>query len=106
MLMTLPQEFASCFEADGLQAVELLIQMLGSNSYSWFHDLGQPCPAVTRSVDRGATAGNGPAAIQRFDPIHHPGYIFGDRQITAPQLFQPANAMLFVVDRLQLIRAE
>jgi hypothetical protein len=56
MLMTLPQEFASCFEADGLQAVELLIQMLGSNSYSWFHDLGQPCPAVTRSVDRGATA--------------------------------------------------
>ena len=51
--------------------------------HSWFQELGQPLVAMTRSVDRGAAAGNGPAAIQRFDPIHHPGHIFGFNQALA-----------------------
>src|SRR6185437_315838 len=106
MLVTLTQKLAACFEAERLQAVELLIQMLGANSHSWFHNLGQPCLAVTGSVDRAAAAGYRPAAIQRFDPIHHPSRILSDRQITAPQLLQAAHTMLAVVDRLQLIGTE
>jgi hypothetical protein len=35
-------------------------------------------------VDACASAGNGLAAVHSFDPIHHAGDIFGDRQIAAP----------------------
>jgi cobalamin-dependent methionine synthase I len=38
--------------------------------------------------------------VKGFDPIHHPGDIFGDGHIAAPQLFHSANSMLSVVDRL------
>src|SRR5215831_3960914 len=105
MLMTLPQEFASRFEADGLQAVELLIQMLGSNSHSWFHDLGQPLAAMAGSIDRRARARNGPAAIERLDPVHGASDLFTDCEITAPQFSQGAEAMLSVVDGVELVGA-
>jgi hypothetical protein len=49
MLVTLPQEFASRLQAQGLQTIELLVGMLGSNPNSWFHDLGPPLGAMTGS---------------------------------------------------------
>src|SRR2546425_11099787 len=61
---------------------------------------------MTWSVDGCAGARNGPAAVQRFDPIHHAGHIFGDGQIAPPQLFQSAHPMLSVVDRLDLVGAQ
>jgi hypothetical protein len=33
-------EFATRLEPQGLQTIELLVSMLGSNPNSWFHDLG------------------------------------------------------------------
>ncbi len=45
--------------------------------------LGQPLAAMPRRIHGGATAGNRPAAIQRFNPTHHSREIFGDGQIAA-----------------------
>src|SRR5947207_6413017 len=105
MLVAFQQELASRLQAHRLQTVELLIQMLGSNPNSWFQDFGQPLGAMMGSVNLGAAAGNGPAAIQSFDPIHHSGRVFGDRQIAPPQLFEGADSMFSVVDRLELVAA-
>ena len=105
MLLALPQEFASRLQAQRLQTIELLVKMRGSNPNSWFHDLGQPFGAMPWSIHRRTATGNGPAAVQGFDPIHHASHIFGDRQIAAPQFFQGADPMLFVVDRVELVGA-
>ena len=88
-----------------LQQIQLLIEPFGANPNSWFHDLGQPLGAMTWSVDGCAAAGNRPAAVQSFDPIHDAGHILGDRQITAPQFFQGADPMLSVVDGMELVAA-
>src|ERR1700704_5500900 len=103
MLVALPQEFASGLQAQRLQTIELLVQTLGSNPNSGLLDLGQPLGAMTWRVDACTRTGNGPASVQRFDPIHGAGDILGDRQIAAPQLFQGAHPMLSVVDRLELV---
>src|SRR5579864_2085819 len=103
MLGTLPQEFTSRLQTQRLQTIELLVQMLASNPDSWFHELGQPLGAMTGSIDAGARTGNGPAAVQRFDPIHGAGDIFGDRQIAASQLLKGAYSMFLVVHRLELV---
>jgi hypothetical protein len=84
MLVALPQEFASGLQAQRLQTLELLVQTLGSNPNSGLLDLGQPLGAMTGSIHGAATAGNGPASVQRFDPIHGAGDILGDRQIAVP----------------------
>ena len=105
MLGTLPQEFTSRLQTQWLQTIELLVYMLGSNPDPWFHELVQPLGAMTGSIDAGARTRNGPATVQRFDPIHGAGDIFGDGQIAAPQLFQGAHPMLSVVDRLELVGA-
>jgi hypothetical protein len=73
-LVALPQEFASGLEARRLQTIELLVQPFGSNA-SWFHELGQPLGAMTGCIDAGASAGNTPAAVRGFDPIHSTGHI-------------------------------
>jgi hypothetical protein len=57
------------------------------------------------SVDGCASAGNSPAAVQRFDAIHDAGDILSDGQITAPQFFQGANPMLSVVHGMELVAA-
>src|SRR6266478_9893279 len=62
--------------------------MLSSNPNPWFHQLGQPLGATTGTVDAGARTGDGPTSVHRFDPIHHPGHILGERQIAPPQLFK------------------
>jgi hypothetical protein len=85
--------------------IELLIEPFGTQSNSWFSDLGQPLGAMTGSVDGCARAGNRPAAVQRFDAIHDAGHILGDGQITAPQFFQGANPMLSVIDGMKLVAA-
>ncbi len=72
----------------GSQTIQLLVQMLGSNPHSWFHELGQPLGTMTAAIDARARTGNGPTSVQRFDPIHHPGTILGDRQIAPPQLLK------------------
>jgi len=36
-----------------------------------FLNLGKPLGAMPRSIDRRTTAGNGPAAVECFDPTHH-----------------------------------
>ena len=79
--------------------------MLGSNPNSCLHELGQPLGAMSGSIDCRTAAGNALAAVQGFDPIHYAGHILGDRQIAPPQLFQGAYSMLFVVHRLELVRA-
>jgi hypothetical protein len=53
----------------GLQTIQLLVQTLGSNPNSWFHNLGQPLGAMTGSVDAGARTGMAPLryrALIRF----------------------------------------
>src|ERR1700682_1362926 len=105
MLVALLQEFASRLQTQRLQTIELLVQVFGSNPNTWFHELVQPLGAMTGSIDADATAGNAPAAVQRFDPIHGAGDILGDRQIAAPQLLKGAYSMLSVVHRLKLVRA-
>src|ERR1035441_280582 len=57
---------------------------------------------MTWSVDGCASAGNRPAAVHGFDPIHHPSHILGEGQITAPQFFQGAHPMLSVVHGMEL----
>src|SRR4030088_1206974 len=105
MLVALPQEFASGLQAHRLQTIELLVQTLGSNPNSGMLDLGQPLGAMTWSVDACARTANGPASVQRFDPIHGAGDILGYRQITAPQLLKGAYSMLSVVHRLKFVGA-
>src|ERR1017187_6290659 len=105
MLVAFPQEFASGLQAQRLQTIELLVQTLGSNPNSGLLDLGQPFGTMTGSVDAGARTGNGPASVQRFDPIHGAGDILGDRQIAAPQLLKSAYSMFSVVHRLELVGA-
>ncbi len=84
MLVAFEQEFASRLQTHRLQTIELLIQALGSNPNSWFHDLGQPLGVMPWSVHHRTVTGNGPAAIEGFDPIHHARDIFRDGQIAAP----------------------
>src|ERR1700758_2120014 len=51
-------------------------------------DLLQPLFPITRSIDLGAGTRDAPAAIQSFDPIHHPVQVLAEGLITAPQLAQ------------------
>jgi hypothetical protein len=59
----------------------------------------------TRGVQVKAPAGTGdrPAAVQPSQPIHDPGNIFDDGQITARQFTHPADPGLAVVDGLEII---
>src|SRR5215470_16958174 len=53
-----------------------------------------------------AGTGNGPAAIQRFQPIHNSGKIFDHGEITSGQLAQHAYTGLAVIDRLEIMEAQ
>src|SRR5215472_18725927 len=81
------------------QDVQFLIEEFGPSAHASFSNLVQPSRTVPRGVDRRAGAGNGPAAIQRFESIHNPGEIFADRQITARQFLQRSYAIFSMVDR-------
>src|ERR1039458_5884121 len=47
-----------------------------------------------------------PAAIQRFDPVHHPVQILADGLITAPQFAQRSQSVFPVIDRPHHSRAQ
>src|SRR5208283_1210161 len=81
------------------QGIEFLVEKLGPTAYPNFFNLVQPSRTVARGVDRRAGASNGPAAIERLEPIHNPGEIFADRQITARQFLQGSYAIFSMVDR-------
>src|SRR5215469_13261235 len=51
------------------QDVQFLIEEFGPTAHARFSNLAQPFRTVPRRVDRRAGAGNGPAAIQRFESI-------------------------------------
>ena len=99
MFPTLRQQLPSCFLAQRLQMIELLIEPLGSTTHAGLGQFFQPGGAVVRGIDLLAGTGNGPTAIQPFEAIHHPGEIFGDGQITAGQFLQRAYARFSVVHR-------
>src|SRR5215831_6067889 len=106
MLVAFCQELASRFQAYRLQQIELLIEPFRANPHSWLSDLSQPLGAMTGRVDGCTRAGNRPTAVQSFDAIHDASDILGDGQITAPQFFQGANAMLSVIHRMELVTAQ
>ena len=87
MLLTFPQQLASCCLAQGFETIQLLIQMLGSHPHPWLHQLGQPLGTMTAAIDARASTGNGPTSVHRLNPIHHPGTVLGEGQIASPQLF-------------------
>src|SRR5215831_2777593 len=53
-----------------------------------------------------AGTGNGPAAIQRFQPIHNSGKIFDHGEITSGQLAQHAYPGFTMVDRLEIMESQ
>src|SRR6266851_3857641 len=99
MLAALRQKIAPCFLAQLLQPIQLLIEQLGPAPNAWFRDLAQPFRTMTRCIDRGATAGNTPASVQRFYPVHGAREILADRQVTAAQLLQRSESGLAMIDR-------
>src|SRR5580704_8814172 len=101
MLAALRQKIAPCFLAQLLQPIQLLIEQLGPAPNAWFSDLAQPFLAMTRCVNRGTTAGNTPASVQLFYPVHDAREILADRQVTAAQLLQRSESGLAMIDRRQ-----
>jgi len=81
MFSTLRQQFAPSLLSQVLQHVQLLVELLGSPADASFADLSQPFGPMAGVVDVPACTGR-PAAVQRFQPIHNPGQIFDDGQIT------------------------
>src|SRR6266480_1918700 len=106
MFPTLRQQLPSRFLAQRLQQVELLIESLGSTTHAGLGQFFQPVGAVVRGIDLLAGTGNGPTAIQPFEPIHHPGEIFGDGQIAAGQFLQCAYTRFSVVHRREKSAAQ
>ena len=76
-----------------------MIEQLGPATNAGFGDLAQPFRSMTRCLDRGATAGDAPASVQCFDPVHGARQILADRQVTAAQLLQCSEAGLAMIDR-------
>src|SRR5215469_2695270 len=99
MFAALLEKISPYGSMQSLEGVEFVVKELGPMANADFRNLGQPSRTVARGVDRGAGAGNGRAAIQRLEAIHHPGEIFADRQITARQFLQRAYAIFSMVDR-------
>src|SRR5580704_1584891 len=106
MLATLRQQLASGLLAQGLQQVQLLIELLGAATGAGLGNFPQPLTAMAGIVNVPSGTGNRPATIDRFQPIHHPGNIFDDSQITAGELPQHAYTVLAMVDRLELIEPQ
>src|SRR2546430_7656454 len=88
MFATLRQQFASRLLAQGLQQVQLLIELLGAVASSGLGDLVQPRTAMSSVVDVPAGTGDRPATVQSFQSIRHTGEIFDYGEITSGQLAQ------------------
>ena len=105
MLATLGQQFAPSLLAQVLQHVQLLVKLLGSPTDACLADLSQPFGPMAGVVDVPARTGNRPAAIQRFEAIHHSRQIFDQGQVAPGQLAQHAHARLAMVNRRKIIEA-
>src|ERR1700730_546594 len=70
MFPALGQQISPHFFAQRLQCIKLLVEVLGATAHAGFRDLAQPFRTVVQSVDLCTSTGNGPASIQRLDPIH------------------------------------
>src|SRR6516162_7296222 len=88
-----------------LQDVQVLVEMFGSPANPGMFDLSKPLLAMTGIVDGSSRTRNCPAAIDCFQPTHHPSQIPGSCQITASQFAQRTHASLPVVDRLEIVPA-
>ena len=105
-LRPLRQQFPPGLLAQVLQHVQLLIKLLGSAARAGLRDFLQPFTAMAGVVDVPTSTRNGPAAIQRFQAIHHPGKIFDDGQIAAGEFPQHAYPGLAVIDRVEIIETQ
>lgn len=92
--------------AQGLQGVELLVQTFAAAAQAGFGELVDPLRAALLSVQGMARAGDGLAAVERLDPAHHPGAVFGERGVTAAQLAHRHRGVLSVVDRREEVAAQ
>jgi hypothetical protein len=91
-----------------LEAMESFLPDAGIEMY-YYDQLGcgnSDIRTVTWYIHFVAGTRNAPAAIQRLEPIHDPRDILGDGQITASQLFQCAQAVLSVIDRLKMVTTQ
>src|SRR5580693_746202 len=86
MFPTLGQKLGSQGSPQDLQAIQLLIEQLRAAAHPGLRNLAQPLLPIAWSVDLGAGTGDAPPSIQRLQSIHHPGQIFAEGLITAPQL--------------------
>ena len=87
MPVALHQQVVARLLTHRLQQIQLLVKPFGPSSNSRFYNLGQPFGAMTWGIDGATATGNGPAAVQCFDPTHPSGEILGDGQIAATQFF-------------------
>ena len=106
MFATLRQQFAPGLLAQVLQHVQLLIKLLGSAASAGLGNFSQPLTAMAGIVDVPSGTGDRPAAIQGFQPIHDPGKIFDDGQITSGEFPQHAHPGLAVINRLEIIEPQ
>src|SRR5208283_2917681 len=90
MSAALDQQIASCCLTQRLQRIQLLIEQLGPGANSRFYDLAQPFRTMARRINGDTGTGNGPASIQRLDPIHlmrdiNPHLAFSVSFLTSPK---------------------
>ena len=88
------------------QHIQLLVVVFSAPPYAGFPDLVQPCRPVRWCIHFLAGTRNTPTAIQRLESIHNPPEILVDRQITAGQFLQGSDAILPVIDRLEMVEAQ
>ena len=86
--------------------LQLLVVQLRPAVHPGFQDLPEPIRPMPRTIDLLTTAGNGPAAIDGFDPAHDATLVFRHGQITPPQFLQGPQPVVPVVDRFELVHIQ
>src|ERR1035437_7811626 len=71
MLPAFRQHLRARFLTYPHQKIELFIEPLSTTTYARFPQFFQPDGALARGIDLLTSAGNRPAPIQPFEPIHH-----------------------------------
>src|SRR5271169_3965803 len=88
MLLAFCQQISPNFLAQEPQRIQLLVVKLRPPAHPRFADFPEPLGTMAGGIDLLAGTGNSPTAVQRLHSRHHSSEIFGNRQITAHQLFQ------------------
>ena len=100
------EEISACFLMQGTQEIQLLVVVFGASPHPGFADLRKPFRTVPWCIHFFAGTRNAPTAIPGLQPIHDPGEVFADRQITARQLLQRSQAVLSVIHRLDVVHIQ